>query len=635
MSMLEHALAYAKRGFPVFPCNRKKEPITQNGVLDATTSTKRIEEWWTRHPNANIGLDLAGAGLMAVDFDPGSDFAEASRALGGLPKTGLVQRTPRGGKHHLYELAEGEAVANSTSKVSPKVDIRGLNGYILLAPSRTEDGEYSWEAQGKPAFRTDEMVEKCNLARSKSKDRDEWIIEPDLPENIKAAERWLKHEAKIAVEGQGGDGMAYATAAHLKSFGISEELAFDLMLEHWNPRCDPPWSGDEIDHLQTKVANAYDYNTSPPGNITKAYKLAKDREKFKPVEKPLPTGREVHAGRFRFVDREGAEHIRPPKWLIPNFIPQGGYCVLFGAPGTFKSFIALDIALSVACGPVDDAVDELWPDVAGKFPVLYCLGEGRPEFSKRIRAWEKHYLDGAKAKNLILSDPVPLVSEELEPFIDGALQMSPEGYGLVVIDTAGRAMQGLNENSQEHASKLTAMVQTLQRDLDCAVLVLHHSGHGEGARAKGSMEFYGAPDTVVGVGREGKERVVTLYMQKQKDAEEWAHPRAIKLLAVGDSLVPTATEEKPAPPAVKGEPAGPSKAVVVGVIDKLLGEILSENRLKPWSTKALAEAIAMADKIEVSSKTLQNSVLRDLREIKGTIASKCYDPKTQRWKWRD
>ena len=62
--------------------------------------------------------------------------------------------------------------------------------------------------------------------------------------------------------------MAYATTAHLKSFGISPELAFNLLWEHWNPRCEPPWGPDEVDHLRKKVSNAYEYNTSPPGNLT-------------------------------------------------------------------------------------------------------------------------------------------------------------------------------------------------------------------------------------------------------------------------------------------------------------------------------------------------------------------------------
>ena len=626
-TMLDHALAYAKRGFPVFPCDRNKQPIgslVENGVLDATTDARRIERWWTSVPNANIGLDLAGAGLMAVDFDPGSDMDQASRDLGGLPKTGLVQKTPRGGTHLLYTIDDGEAVANSVGKVSPHVDIRGLNGYILLAPSRTEDGVYTWDQEGKPKRRTDEMVRICNVARQKDKDRDVWLIEPDLPENIRAATDWLKHKAKIAVEGEGGDHMAYATCAHMKSFGISEDLAFDLVVEHWNPRCDPPWSADEMDHLRTKMVNAYEYNTSPPGNITKAYKVAKAKLDFKPRERALPSGREVTSGRFRFTDRQGMEHIRPPAWLIPDFIPQGAYVVLFGAPGTFKSFLALDIALSVACGSVAKPTDELWPTVNGKGPVVYCLGEGRPEFNKRVRAWEEQYLDGDKAPNIIMADPVPLVSEDLEPFIDGILQLAPEGAALTVIDTAGRAMQGLNENAQEHASKLTAMAERLQKELGGAVLVLHHSGHGEGSRAKGSMEFYGAPDTVIGVHREGKEYAVTMFMQKQKDAEEWAHPRRVDMLKVGESLVPSASKEAPKVPAEKGDKKEPKLSEQLRIIlDKAIYATLAENPTKKWTGGELSEAVAMRDEIDVGSKRVANC-LAEIRETKGSKTHQCY-----------
>ena len=52
------------------------------------------------------------------------------------------------------------------------------------------------------------------------------------------------------------------------------------MWDHWNPRCDPPWSGDEFSHFEAKVRNGYEYNTSPPGNCTEAYHEAKAREQF-------------------------------------------------------------------------------------------------------------------------------------------------------------------------------------------------------------------------------------------------------------------------------------------------------------------------------------------------------------------
>lgn len=637
-SMIEAALAYAsERGWPVFPCRADKTPLTDNGVLDATTDPNKIKNWWRQWPKANIGFAVGEAGLMVLDIDPGADQAELARAVGGLPPTLLRSRTPRGGQHLFYELAEGERVAPSVGKVAPHVDVRSFHSYVLLAPSRTADGAYDWESNGKPAYRTDEMVRVASVAREKSRDRDTWIIEPDLPENVDLAVEWLKRGAKVAVQGHGGDHMAYATAAHLKSFGISQELALDLIWEHWNPRCNPPWGPEEIEHLETKVRNGYSYNTSPPGNITPAYKVAKGRELFKPVSVDVGQGREMTAGRFRFVDRDGMENIRPPEWLIPGFLPAGAYAQLVGAPGSFKTFIAVDIALSIATG-VNFPWEGNWGAIGNSGPVLFSIGEGRPEFKRRVQAWEKRWWGGRKVEGIVLADPVPLISEDLDPYLDGALAMNEGGYKLVVIDTVGRAMQGVNENAQEHASAFTKMVEKIQRELGATVLALHHTGHDTG-RARGSSVFHGDPDTIVILERAGKDMTVEMSMVKQKDGAEWSQPKQISLEKVdlgkgSDSLVavpcktPVKVESKLAAEAS-------NDAATILVLDTAVAQTLASNRIKAWTTKELAQVIAMRDDVEVSSKTLENRQLIALRENSTTRANRFYDAATKRWKWKE
>lgn len=639
-SMLEAALSYAtERHWAVFPCRSDKTPYTANGVLDASTDPDKLRAWWSQWPKANIGLDVGSAGLMVLDLDPGADPATLSGAVGGLPSTLLRARTPRGGEHLFYALAEGERVAPSVGKVAPHVDVRSFHSYVLLAPSRTADGAYTWESNGKAAYRTDEMVRVASVAREKSRDRDTWIIEPDLPENISLAIEWLKRDAKVAVEGRGGDHIAYATAAHCKSFGLSQELAFDLMWEHWNPRCVPPWSADQVDHLEAKVVNGYSYNTSPPGNITPAYKVAKGRSLFKPVLADLPAGREMTAGRFRFVDRSGMDSISPPEWLIPDCLPSNAYALLVGASGTFKTFIALDIALSIATG-VNWPWEGNWPKIGSSGLVLFTAGEGRPEFRKRVVAWEKRWWGGRHAEGLVLADPVPLIQEDLNPYLDGALAMSKDGYKLVVIDTVGRAMQGVNENAQEHASAFTKMVEKLQRELGCAVLALHHTGHGEN-RARGSSVFQADADTVLVTERAGKEMTVALTMSKQKDAAEWDRPKLIQMEAVdlviggrkADSLVAApAKESARAPESVRSAVA---EVATTLVLDKAVAAVLASNKAKAFTTKELSQMVAAREEIEVASKTLENQQLVRLRETKGTKAHACYDPATRRWKWKD
>ena len=69
---LDAAIEYASKGMAVFPIKpRGKEPLTRHGVKDATTNFNTIEKWWTKHPNANIGIacGLVSGGLLVIDLD--------------------------------------------------------------------------------------------------------------------------------------------------------------------------------------------------------------------------------------------------------------------------------------------------------------------------------------------------------------------------------------------------------------------------------------------------------------------------------------------------------------------------------------------------------------------------------------
>ena len=67
--LVDYALQYAARGWPVFQLSKSKKPFKgSHGFLDATTDLATIEEWWARRPGANIGL-ATGHGLIVLDVD--------------------------------------------------------------------------------------------------------------------------------------------------------------------------------------------------------------------------------------------------------------------------------------------------------------------------------------------------------------------------------------------------------------------------------------------------------------------------------------------------------------------------------------------------------------------------------------
>ena len=169
-SMLEAALYYASLGWPVFPVwgsteeggcacpkgldcsNPAKHPLgdlVPRGVKDATTDLDIIRAWWTRCPEANIGLATGkGSGLIVLDVDPDKGGFETLSALirrhGPLPETFVVHTG--GGGLHFYFRHPGGKVSNSSGMIGPGLDIRGDGGYVLLPPSvHATSRDYAWQ----------------------------------------------------------------------------------------------------------------------------------------------------------------------------------------------------------------------------------------------------------------------------------------------------------------------------------------------------------------------------------------------------------------------------------------------------------------------------------------------------------
>lgn len=653
-ALREAALEYAAKGWPVFPCWANKAPcLGPGGFHLATTDPDQINEWWDTWPRANIGFEPGVAELIVVDTDPGHSPEELEHEIPGIFETTFRSRTPRGGQHLFYSLDHGEVIGSRQSSIVEHVDIRSTGGYILLPPSKTADGDYVWEERGPIPFRPDELAEKAGRAPIKSSDWDTWIIEPDIPENVELAEQWASGQkvgnlpgATPALEGHGGDGKTLATAAMMKSFGLSEASAFEVLWAHFNPRCQPPW---EADDLEVKIRNAYRYNTSPPGNMTPAYKVAKDLEIFAPVTSKTSNGGLVtQAGRFRFANSAAIEDIEPPSWLIDDLLTRKGYAIMFGSQSALKTFVAMDIALSIAADfyNEDRAVWSL-DEVQHHGPVLFAAGEGRPGLKNRKKAWEHVHHYGERVENFILADPVPAVAVDgdVDAFVRGALERSPGGYELVVIDTVGRAMQGVNENAQEHASRFTALVQKIQYELGAAVLALHHTGVSDKERARGSSVFSADPDTIVRLDRQSSSLVVSMTMTKQKDASEWDQKKFLKGIEVdfgmGKGKNPLAIvqpgEDEITVAKVQSTVKDDDAKVRVHIIRSETLRILEEDSSVSWTDTDLAKILmTLVDEdknplLDIKSRTITD-VLRGLRNDDKKM-SRHYQHRDAKWKF--
>ncbi len=141
------ARSLAAAGVPVFPCEPDgKRPLTRRGFLDATSNLAQVAAWWSRTPDANIGLPTgAASGVVVVDVDvhgpvDGRAAWRRASAAGLVDGAGLLVRTPTGGAHAYFPATPG-VEQRSWQAAGAGVDFRGDGGYIIAPPSRrTIDG---------------------------------------------------------------------------------------------------------------------------------------------------------------------------------------------------------------------------------------------------------------------------------------------------------------------------------------------------------------------------------------------------------------------------------------------------------------------------------------------------------------
>jgi Bifunctional DNA primase/polymerase, N-terminal len=117
--------------------------LVPHGVKDATCNRARILAWWTRHPQANIGLATGHRfDVLDVDGPTGAQAIQELAAEHGLQSFGPLVRTGGGG-WHFYLTTTG--LGNVRPNGLAQVDWRGRGGYVVAPPSRHASGHpYQW-----------------------------------------------------------------------------------------------------------------------------------------------------------------------------------------------------------------------------------------------------------------------------------------------------------------------------------------------------------------------------------------------------------------------------------------------------------------------------------------------------------
>lgn len=606
----------------LFPCQpRGKLPATAHGWKEATCDPEQIRTWLAANPDFNWGIATGLSGLVVFDIDPaGLDWwgklLERDSAIKTAVDRAFQVRTPRGGLH-IYFRGEGPSTA---SRIAEGIDTRGgilkdgkvtSGGYVILPGSRTEAGIYEALPGGEilplPDFMKSLIPERAKtdtLGLAKNPDADQ-------PRNISWAMDLIRNyvaSGRVSVEGHGGNDTAFRVAASLLDKALSPGTVFDLMWEFWNDACSPRWEDWE---LETIIRNAANYGEDTGGGV-KGFQANEDAfadfigQEFEP-----PPPEERSRDKISFL-HDYADNVQDPTWLIPGVLPAMGTGMLYGPSGSYKSFLALDMALCLAHG-----IPGQWGAPPVKNDVLFLAGEGPVATGrKRWPAWlEHHDIQFRNDHRFFIKDRVPFFTDtDAWEHVKADLAELNARPALIVIDTMSRLMTGMDENSAKDAVMITGFMEQLSRYFEAFVLGLHHTGKDEAKGARGSSVFLANMDTVIST--KLKIGGTEFRVRKQKDADVSDEIHYFQIKEVAQSIVLERSEvlADAAPKKTTSAYAWASVEEVVRTLEGLGGET---------SEHVLAEEIASQHGLDMNLVRKQlgkNEALLFLKPEKGKWA---------------
>ncbi|MGC2854156.1 AAA family ATPase [Novispirillum sp. DQ9] len=515
-----------------------KHPITgpDGKAFRPSADPAIIRQWWADNPRANIGVAVEPSGLVVVDVDPrngGADTLSDLERQHGPIKSEIEASTGGGGAHFIFTRPPG--ADRLPASLGPGVDLKG-SGYIIAAPSvHASGGAYRWK-------------------------RDPFLAA--MIDGTPPAPKWLARQgAPAPTEDEDADDLADVLAARRTDLTFEQFRAALMSIPN-----DAGGPADDRDTwLHVCAAVHHQVEGSEDGfeafnEWSRQHPTYNARETRRVWES---MGRHVGRGKTgAFILALAAEHggwrnpgaakkdkpkrragltvlrpadmgqMNPPFDFIEGVLFDEQVSVLFGKPGAGKSFLALDLALSVATG-------RAWRNrEITRRPTLYVVLEGETGAVRRVKAWGLHHgVDLTGAPFALLHGAFDLTDEDdraalIETTRGLCLEWSLD-RPLVLIDTLARAMPGRDENSGQDMGLAVAGLDEIREALAAHVLVVHHSGKDSARGARGHSSLLGAIDTEIEVSVDAGRRLARISKQRHaEDGDKFAFD--LKPVALGE-----------------------------------------------------------------------------------------------------
>lgn len=320
--ILSAALRYRRRGWSVIPVRRggpdNGQPLIKwRQYQERPPTEEEIRQWWEQFPTANVALvtgKVSGVVAFDVDTRKGGDPNEVWKQR----PTGLASATGGGGAHLLYRYPESGSVFGGDSKGA--VEVKGDGATITLPPSIHPSGQkYRWVARGEPADFIPIEVHRNGKHLPNGNGRGS--PEPWVAELLSTPLR----------EGDGRNNAATRLAGYFIRKGMPADIVRET-LNNWDRNNIPPLGDGTIEVIVDSVKKTserrapHTHITIPASSTDEPFALLK-----------------LGTYMSKFGDA-------PVSWAVENWLPDETIAMAVAPPGTYKTWLELALAVSVASG---------------------------------------------------------------------------------------------------------------------------------------------------------------------------------------------------------------------------------------------------------------------------------------------
>ena len=322
MTVNELAAEYVDSGWSVLPVRpEEKRPYMTNWLQYTKTRAPKamVDSWFTNLAGAGVGVVTGRISNMVV-LDVEHDCPYPIEELLKRYPTQMVAKSGGGGYHLFYLYPTNQTRVANRVRIFEGADLRADGGFIVLPPTMHPSGNrYEWVKRGPlGAF----PVALLELQAQPRVQGDGWIT-----------------EALRGVSEGGRNDTCARLAGYFFKKGMNADIVEALLLD-WNERNEPPLPVHEVRTTIKSIERSH----ATGGNQFTQVQFTDDRAAATPEQEQSS----FSVMRMTdYVKGYGGEGV---SWLVDDWLPDKSITFLVSPPESYKTWMLLDLAVSVAAG---------------------------------------------------------------------------------------------------------------------------------------------------------------------------------------------------------------------------------------------------------------------------------------------